>query len=91
MTLGAYVALQLAVTDVEPIIRLHVADGLKVPVELDESVRLPVGVVGVVEVSVTVPVQLDPWFTITEAGEQTTDMVVECLPTLTGPEPWLPD
>jgi len=52
--------------------RVQLAAGVNVPVELEENVTLPVGVMTVpaVEVSVTVAVQLVPWFTTTVAGVQ---------------------
>ncbi len=51
---------------------MQLAAGVNVPVELEENVTLPVGVMTVpaVEVSVTVAVQLVPWFTTTVAGVQ---------------------
>jgi hypothetical protein len=57
--------------------------GVKVPVELDANVTLPVGVMTVpaVEVSVTVAVQFVPWFRATVAGVQLT--VVEVVLLLT--------
>jgi hypothetical protein len=53
--------------------------GVKVPVELDANVTLPVGVITVpaVEMSVTVAVQLVPWLTTTDAGVHET--VVEVV------------
>jgi hypothetical protein len=52
--------------------RVQLAAGVNVPVELEANVTLPVGVMTVpaVEVSVTVAVQLVPWFTTTVAGVQ---------------------
>jgi len=44
--------------------------GVKVPVELVVKVTNPVGVLGVPDVSVTVAVQLVPWFNTREEGEQ---------------------
>jgi hypothetical protein len=47
--------------------------GVKVPVELVVKLKEPVGVITVpTEVSVTVAVQLVPWFTTTDAGVQAT-------------------
>ena len=50
--------------------------GVKVPVELVVKVTNPVGVVGVPDVSVTVAVQLVPWFTTTDDALQLTVVVV---------------
>jgi hypothetical protein len=52
--------------------RVQLAAGVNVPVELEANITLPVGVMTVpaVEVSVTVAVQLVPWFTTTVAGVQ---------------------
>lgn len=44
--------------------------GVKVPVELVVKVTNPVGVLGVPDVSVTVAVQLVPWFNTREEGKQ---------------------
>jgi Na+/H+ antiporter NhaA len=62
------------------------AAGVNVPVELDAKVTLPVGVITVpaVEVSVTVAVQLVPWFTTTEAGVHDTLVDVVRGLTVTG-------
>ena len=48
------------------------------------KVIVPPGVVGLIgEVSVTVAVQMDAWFTITEDGEQPMMVEEECWPTCT--------
>jgi len=46
-----------------------VEEGVKVPVEFVANATVPVGAVGLVEVSATVAVQLLAVFTMTEAGE----------------------
>jgi hypothetical protein len=53
---------------------VQLAAGVNVPVELEANVTLPVGVMTVpaMDVSVTVAVQLVPWFTTTVAGVQAT-------------------
>jgi hypothetical protein len=50
---------------------------------VSSNVRVPVGVVGFVEVSVTVAVQVEAWFTIREFGEQSTIVEDECCPIIT--------
>lgn len=55
--------------------RVHVADGLKVPVLLVVKATVPVGFVGLDEVSVTLAVQVVAALTRTEPGEQV--MVVD--------------
>jgi len=60
-----------------PAARVQDADvGLKVPVLLVVKLREPVGVAGVEDVSVTVALQLLPVLTVTELGEQATEVVV---------------
>ncbi len=60
-----------------PAARVQDADvGLKVPVLLVVKLTEPVGVVGVEDVSVTVALQLLPVLTVTELGEQATEVVV---------------
>jgi len=55
---------------VVPAARVQLAEeGVKVPVEFVANATVPVGVVGLVEVSATVAVQLLAVFTMTEAGE----------------------
>jgi Na+/H+ antiporter NhaA len=62
--------------------RVQLAAGVKVPVEFDVKLTVPVGVITVpTEVSVTVVVQLVPWFTTTEPGVH--DTVVEVVRGLT--------
>lgn len=53
-------------------------EGVNVPVELVVKLTVPVGVVGLEEVSVTVAVQLELVPTLTELGEQATLVVVVC-------------
>jgi len=47
------------------------------------NVTVPVGMVGPVDVSVTVAVQVEAWLTITEEGEQLTTVADVCWPTWT--------
>ncbi len=56
--------------EVAPAARVQLLAGVKVPVELVEKLTNPVGVVGVPDVSVTVAVQLVPWFNTRDEGEQ---------------------
>jgi hypothetical protein len=56
--------------------RVHVTVGANVPVELVVKLIVPVGVVGLVETSVTVAVQVVAVFTWRDEGEQTTAVVV---------------
>jgi len=64
---------------VVPAARVQLADvGLKVPVLLVAKLTVPVGVVGDVELSVTVAVQLVEVPDVTELGEQVTLVVVVC-------------
>jgi hypothetical protein len=56
--------------------RVHVADGLKVPVLLVVKDMVPVGVVGLNDVSVTLAVQIVAALTRTEPGEQAMVVVV---------------
>jgi hypothetical protein len=52
------------------------AVGVKVPVELDVKLTMPVGVAGLDDASVTVAVQLVDPPTVTEPGEHRTLVVV---------------
>ncbi len=62
---------------VVPAARVQLADmGLKVPVLFVAKLTVPVGVVGEVELSVTVAVQLVEVPDVTELGEQVTLVVV---------------
>jgi hypothetical protein len=63
---------------VAPAARVQVATVANVPVELDEKVIVPVGVVGLDDVSVTVAVQLVDVLTVTEFGVHCTLVLVPC-------------
>jgi len=56
---------------------VQLGDGVKFPVELVVKLTVPVGVVGDGDVSVTVAVQLVAEPACTEAGEQSTVVLVE--------------
>lgn len=72
-----------------PAAKMHVADGLKVPVLLVVRVMVPVGLVGLEEVSTTLTVQVVTELTSTEPGEHATVVVVELSVGETGTEPRL--
>jgi len=55
---------------------VHVVE-VNVPVEFVVKVTVPVGVVGLDDVSVTVTVQVDADPTLTELGAHATDVAVE--------------
>jgi hypothetical protein len=58
---------------------VQVADeGLKVPVEFEVKVTVPVGTVGLVELSITLAAQVVDVLTKTDPGEQVTTVIVEC-------------
>jgi len=61
-----------------PAVRVQVGDRLNVPTPFVVKVIDPVGVVGAVEGSLTVAVQLDGAFTATEPGLHVIDVVVRC-------------
>jgi hypothetical protein len=62
-----------------PEARVHDADnGLKVPVEFVVKATVPVGTVGLVELSITLAVQVVDVLTKTDPGEQVTTVIVEC-------------
>ena len=63
---------------VEPGDRPQGDDGLKLPALSLARLTAPVGVVGLVEKSVTVTVQVVVVPTLTDPGLQTTEVVVEC-------------
>jgi len=72
----------------------HVADAV-VPLSVQTppgvNVTIPVGVVGVTNVSVTVAVQVVAWLITTVPGAHATDVDVACrLPTITVAFPLLP-
>ena len=71
-----YVTEQVATPVVAEAARVQLVAGVNVPVEFVVKLTEPVGVVGVADVSVTVAVQLLPWFTTTEDGEQVMEVVV---------------
>jgi hypothetical protein len=75
---------------VVPAVRVQeAAVGLKVPVLLVVKLTVPVGVVGLDEVSVTVAVQLVATPDVTELGEQATLVVVLCRVDVRTNVPWL--
>ncbi len=76
-TVGVYVTVHVAVSAVAPGARVQLGDGVKFPVELVVKLTVPVGVVGDEDVSVTVAVQLVAEPACTEAGEQSTVVLVE--------------
>ncbi len=83
MTLGEYDTLQFAVPAVVPAARVHVAlEGVKVPVLLVVKVMVPVGVVGLEDVSVTITVQVEPWLTTTGVVQLTVVVVARRLTTM---------
>jgi hypothetical protein len=68
---------------VVPAARVHVPlEGVKVPVLLVVKVMVPVGVVGLEDVSVTVPVQVEPWLTTTGVLQLTVVVVARRLTTM---------
>ena len=75
-------AVGVKITEQLPDTRVHVVE-LKEPAgPVSANVTVPVGVVGeIVDVSLTVAVQVEAWFTITEEGEQLTTVAVVCWPT----------
>jgi hypothetical protein len=61
-----------------PATRVHdAAEGLKVPVEFEVNVTFPVGTLGLVELSITLAVQLVDVLTETDPGEQVTTVFVK--------------
>jgi hypothetical protein len=92
MAVGEYATWQDPVARVVPATRVQDPEELNVPVPLLANETEPVGVVGLVEVSVTVAVQMDGLLTVTEPGRQVTEVVVVCAGggvTLTSNVPWL--
>ncbi len=79
MLVGVYATLQLAVPNVVPANRVQLPALLKVPVLSLVKLTVPVGGVGVVDVSVTVAVHVVGLFTWTEPGEQETEVDVGIL------------
>jgi len=76
------VAVAVKVTEQLPDTRVQVVE-LNEPAEpVSANVTAPVGVTGeIVEVSLTVAVQVEDWFTTTEEGEQLTTVADVCWPT----------
>jgi hypothetical protein len=70
----------LAVSAVVPAARVQLAAGLKVPTEFEVKLTVPVGVVGLDEVSVTVAVHVEVAPGRTVLGLQVTLVEVVCLP-----------
>jgi hypothetical protein len=60
----------------DPAANVQVVDGLKLPVLFVENVTLPVGMAGLVELSITWAVQVVGLLTVTEPGEQVTVVCV---------------
>ena len=77
MTVGVYDTLQVAMFGPFPATSVQVADGLKLPVLLVAKSTLPVGTVGLVDVSITRAVQVVGLLTTTDPGEQVTVVCVE--------------
>jgi hypothetical protein len=69
----------VAVPTVAPDVSVQLAAGVREPVELVVKLTDPVGVAGVPEVSATFTVQLVPWFTTREEGEQVMLVLVGVL------------
>ena len=68
--MGVYDMEHVVVPAVAPAVNVQLADvGVNVPVELVVKLTEPVGVVGLVELSVTVAVQVLAVLTVTEPGE----------------------
>ncbi len=65
---------------------VHVVDGLKLPVLFVVKATVPVGMVGVDEVSITRAVQLVATLTVTEPGEQVMLVCVGLAVVVTGVE-----
>ena len=69
MTFGVYEKVHEAMFGPEPAMRVHLV-GVNVPVLFVANDTVPVGVVGVVDLSITFAVQVVVAFTSTEPGEQ---------------------
>jgi len=68
---------QFAMFGAFPATSVHFAsDGLKLPVEFVVNITVPVGTVELVELSITLAVQLVGTLTGTEPGEQVTTVLV---------------
>jgi hypothetical protein len=73
VTVGVYATLHVAIPRPLLAARVHDAEmGLNVPVLLVVKLIVPVGVVGLVDISMTFAVQVVAVFTGTEPGEQFT-------------------
>ena len=72
MTVGVYDTVHVAMFGALPALRVHVADGLKLPVLFVVKLTVPVGTVGLDEVSTTRAVHVVAVVTKTEPGEQVT-------------------
>jgi hypothetical protein len=78
------VAVGVNVTEQLPDDRVQVVELNEPAGPVSANVTVPVGVIGlIVEVSLTVAVQVDAWFTITVEGEQLTTVADVCWPTWT--------
>jgi hypothetical protein len=76
------VAVGVNVTEQLPDDRVQVVELNEPAGPVSANVTVPVGVIGlIVEVSLTVAVQVDAWFTITVEGEQLTTVADVCWPT----------
>jgi len=73
---GVYETEQLAIFGPALADRMQLVDGLKTPELLVVKSTMPVGVVGLVEVSITLAVQLVATLMMTEPGEHVTTVVV---------------
>jgi hypothetical protein len=69
-----------------PAANVQVAEGLKLPVLFVVNTTVPVGLVGLVEVSITRAVQLVETLTVTEPGEQVMLVCVGWAVVVTGVE-----
>jgi hypothetical protein len=67
-TVGVYDTVQVAMPGPLPAARVQLADGVKLPVLFVVNVTVPVGVVGLVDLSITRAVQLVAELTNTEPG-----------------------
>ncbi len=76
VTAGVYVTLHVAIAGPLPAARVQVDEGLKIPVEFVVKLTVPVGVLGLLEVSMTLAVQVVGVFTTTEPIEQLTFVCV---------------
>jgi len=65
----------VAVPAIGPVARLQLPDGVNTPVLLVANATVPVGVVGLDEISFTIAVQMLGTLVGTEPGEQATDVV----------------